>query len=43
MGGIWGMAAASGLESLPVEARGLFSGIFQQGYAVGYLIAAVVK
>jgi len=28
-----GLSAASGLESLPMEARGLFSGILQQGYA----------
>lgn len=26
---------------MPVEARGLFSGILQQGYALGYLVAAV--
>lgn len=26
---------------MPMEARGLFSGILQQGYALGYLIAAV--
>lgn len=26
---------------MPVEARGLFSGLLQQGYALGYLIAAV--
>lgn len=43
MGGIWGLAAATGLENLPVEARGLGSGVLQQGYAVGYLIAAVVN
>jgi hypothetical protein len=30
MGGIWGLAASGGLEALPVEARGLFSGILQQ-------------
>ena len=42
MGGIWGQAAATGLENLPVEARGMFSGIMQEGYAFGYLIAAVV-
>ena len=42
MGGIWGLASATALENLPVEARGLASGIMQQGYAVGYLIAAVV-
>lgn len=34
-------AAATALEDLPYEARGLFSGLFQQGYAVGYLLAAV--
>jgi len=43
MGGIWGLASATALENLPVEARGLASGIMQQGYAVGYLIAAVVN
>ncbi|SGY93733.1 BQ5605_C037g11607 [Microbotryum silenes-dioicae] len=43
MGGIWGQAASLGLENLPVEARGLFSGIMQQGYAVGYLFAAVLN
>ena len=43
MGGIWGLAAATALENLPVELRGLASGVVQQGYAVGYLIAAVVN
>ncbi|KAI0733477.1 MFS general substrate transporter [Irpex lacteus] len=43
MGGIWGLAAATGLENLPVEARGLASGFLQQGYAVGYLFAAVIN
>lgn len=28
---------------MPVAARGLISGVLQQGYAVGYLIAAVVN
>lgn len=41
MGGIWGLAASMGLENMPMEARGLFSGILQQGYALGYLIAAI--
>ncbi|OAV91545.1 hypothetical protein PTTG_10069 [Puccinia triticina 1-1 BBBD Race 1] len=40
MGGIYGMATATALENMPAEARGLFSGILQQGYAIGYLIAA---
>ncbi|CAD6575134.1 MAG: hypothetical protein CYPHOPRED_005587 [Cyphobasidiales sp. Tagirdzhanova-0007] len=43
MGGIWGVATASSMEAVPMEARGLFSGILQQGYAVGYLVAAVVN
>lgn len=43
MGGIWGLAASTSLENLPVEARGLASGVLQQGYAVGYLIAAVIN
>lgn len=28
---------------MPVESRGLFSGILQQGYALGYLIAAGIN
>ncbi|KAG9308909.1 carboxylic acid transporter protein [Chiua virens] len=43
MGGIWGLASSSALENLPVEVRGLASGILQEGYAVGYLIAAVIN
>src|SRR6202022_116740 len=42
MGGEWGLGASLAMESLPTEARGLFSGILQQGYAFGYLLAAVV-
>src|SRR5581483_12432620 len=42
MGGEWGVGAALAMEALPAEKRGLFSGILQEGYAVGYLIAAVV-
>lgn len=26
---------------MPADARGLFSGVLQQGYALGYLLAAV--
>jgi SHS family lactate transporter-like MFS transporter len=43
MGGIWGLAASTALENLPVEARGIASGVLQQGYAVGYLIAACIN
>jgi SHS family lactate transporter-like MFS transporter len=42
MGGEWGLGASLAMESLPTEARGLFSGILQQGYALGYLLAAIV-
>lgn len=43
MGGIWGLSSSNALENLPVELRGLASGVLQQGYACGYLIAAVVN
>lgn len=43
MGGIWGQAASTALENVPIEARGLLSGILQQGYAAGYLLAAVIN
>lgn len=39
MGGLYGNAAATALEDLPEETRGLMSGILQQGYAFGYLLA----
>jgi len=42
MGGEWGLGAALAMEKIPAERRGLFSGILQQGYAMGYLLAAVV-
>ena len=42
MGGIWGLATATALENIPVELRGLASGVVQQGYIVGSIIAAVI-
>jgi len=42
MGGEWGLGASLAMEALPTASRGLFSGILQQGYAFGYLLAAVV-
>src|SRR5438309_3129713 len=42
MGGEWGLGASLAMESLPTEARGLFSGILQQGYMFGYLFAALI-
>lgn len=41
MGGLLGPAAATALEDLPYDARGILSGLFQQAYGVGYLLAAV--
>jgi MFS transporter, SHS family, lactate transporter len=42
MGGEWGVGAALAFETLPAEGRGCFSGVLQEGYAVGYLMAALV-
>lgn len=41
MGGLFGPAAATALEDLPYDARGILSGLFEQGYATGYLLAAI--
>ncbi|GBC43393.1 uncharacterized protein OCT59_028215 [Rhizophagus irregularis] len=40
MGGEWGLGAALAMEALPLESRGLLSGILQEGYALGFLLAA---
>jgi SHS family lactate transporter-like MFS transporter len=42
MGGEWGLGAALAMEILPPESRGLFSGILQQGYAMGFLLATIL-
>ncbi|MDE3172247.1 MAG: MFS transporter [Gemmatimonadota bacterium] len=42
MGGEWGIGASLVMETVPARARGLVSGILQEGYAFGYLLAAVV-
>ena len=41
MGGEWGVGAALAFETLPAEGRGFFSGLLQEGYVVGYLMAAM--
>ena len=41
MGGYWGIGASLVMESSPRRWRGLFSGIMQAGYSLGYLLAAV--
>jgi SHS family lactate transporter-like MFS transporter len=42
MGGEWGVGAALAFETLPAKGRGFFSGVLQEGYVVGYLMAALV-
>jgi SHS family lactate transporter-like MFS transporter len=42
MGGEWGVGAALAFETLPAKGRGFFSGLLQEGYVVGYLMAALV-
>ena len=41
MGGEWGVGASLVMEKVPVRLRGVLSGLLQQGYAVGYLLAAL--
>jgi SHS family lactate transporter-like MFS transporter len=40
MGGEWGVGAALTFETLPAEGRGFFSGLLQEGYVVGFLLAS---
>ena len=42
MGGEWGVGASLVMETVPARTRGILSGILQEGYPVGYLLAAVV-
>jgi len=42
MGGVWGVGAALALETLPPENRGFFSGLLQEGYVIGNLLAAAL-
>jgi SHS family lactate transporter-like MFS transporter len=42
MGGEWGVGAALAFETLPAKGRGFFSGLLQEGYAVGFLMASLV-
>ncbi|WP_276014437.1 MFS transporter [Mycobacterium intermedium] len=43
MGGEWGLGAALAMEKVPVERRGFFSGLLQEGYSFGYLLATVAS
>jgi len=42
MGGEWGVGAALALETLPARGRGFFSGLLQEGYVIGFLLASGV-
>jgi SHS family lactate transporter-like MFS transporter len=41
MGGEWGLGAALAMEKIPPERRGFFSGLLQEGYSLGYLLASL--
>ncbi len=41
MGGNWGVGASLAMEGAPVAKRGVLSGFLQEGYAAGYVLAAV--
>jgi SHS family lactate transporter-like MFS transporter len=40
MGGQWGIGVTLAMEQVPVRLRGTMSGVLQEGYAIGYLLAA---
>jgi MFS transporter, SHS family, lactate transporter len=40
MGGQWGIGVTLAMEKVPERLRGVVSGILQEGYAMGYLLAA---
>jgi MFS transporter, SHS family, lactate transporter len=41
MGGTWGVAASLAMEGAPAGRRGLLSGLLQEGYAAGNVLAAM--
>lgn len=43
MGGIYGNCVACALDDCPPKAKGVLSGIFQEGYSVGYLLAVIFQ
>ncbi len=42
MGGEWGIGSSLAMETIPASARGIVSGLLQEGYAVGFLVATIV-
>ena len=41
MGGEWGVGASLAMEAVPPRWRGVLSGVLQEGYAIGYLLASL--
>ena len=41
MGGNWGVSASLAMESAPPKWRGILSGLLQEGYALGNVLAAI--
>jgi len=41
MGAQWGVGASLTMEKVPAKRRGVLSGLLQEGYATGYLLAAL--
>jgi SHS family lactate transporter-like MFS transporter len=41
MGGEWGVGASLAMEAVPSRWRGMLSGILQEGYVIGYLMASL--
>jgi SHS family lactate transporter-like MFS transporter len=41
MGAQWGVGASLTMEKVPARRRGVLSGLLQEGYATGYLLAAL--
>ena len=42
MGGTWGVGASLAMEGAPTHRRGLLSGLLQEGYAAGNVLAALL-
>ena len=40
MGGQWGVGVSLAMEKVPAKYRGILSGLLQQGYSIGFLLAA---
>ncbi len=41
MGGEWGVGASLAMEAVPSRWRGILSGVLQEGYVIGYLMASL--